>query len=115
MSDRPRTAGRLVLLHSGDPDALLAHAAAPFCVRGRPVGRLPLLAVRQGGIRDQIQDRAARAGCAGWLGSPVAVFAELPTLIAGELAPLDAFERRVILEGLLARTPLRRLGDAARH
>ncbi|MFL5577683.1 MAG: hypothetical protein ACJ79S_17140, partial [Gemmatimonadaceae bacterium] len=107
MPDSPRHAGRLVLLHSADPDALLAHAAAPFCVRGRPEGRLPLLAVRQGGVRDEVQERAARAGCVGWLGAPVVVFAELPALLAGDLAPLTASERRALLGDLLDRAPLR--------
>ncbi|MFL5576384.1 MAG: PD-(D/E)XK nuclease family protein [Gemmatimonadaceae bacterium] len=115
MPDSPRHAGRLVLLHSADPDALLAHAAAPYCVRGRPEGRLPLLAVRQGGVRDEIQERAARAGCVGWLGAPVVVFAELPALLAGDLAPLTASERRALLGDLLDRAPLRHLAAARRH
>jgi RecB family exonuclease len=104
------SAGRLVLVHSADPEALFRHASAPFCVPGRIAHRLPLLAVRQGGLRDQLQERAARAGCAGWVGDPVVVFAELPTLLAGELAPLSTFERRAILDDLLQRTALRRLG-----
>jgi ATP-dependent helicase/nuclease subunit B len=102
----------LTLLHSADPEALLAHAAGPFCTPGRQTGRLPLLAVRQGGIRDELQERAACAGSAGWLGAPVVVFAELPALLAGDLAPLTSFERRVLLETLLDRMALRALANA---
>lgn len=93
----------LVLVHSACPDALLGAAAAPFCVAGRPASPLPLLAVRQGGIRDEVQERAAAAGCAGWLGRPLVVFAELPALLAGELAPLSALERRTLLQAAARR------------
>ena len=109
-SSQSSPTGRLVLLHSADPGALFAHAAAPFCATGRPAHRLPLLAVRQGGIRDELQERAARAGCVGWLGAPVVVFAELPSLLAGDLAPLTAFERRAVIEELLERPASHRLG-----
>ncbi|HEY0776822.1 MAG TPA: hypothetical protein VGD56_02535, partial [Gemmatirosa sp.] len=99
----------LVLVHSPDPAALLAHVAAPFCVVGRPTTPLPLVAVRQGGVRDALLDRAARAGCAGWLGAPVAVFHELPAVLAGSTAPLTAFERRALLVRALGAAPARAL------
>ena len=110
----PRLVADLILLHSADPHALLAHAAAPFCAATSEGGPRPVLAVRQGGIRDQLRARAARAGAPRWPGTPVVVFAELPTLLAGALAPLTALERRVLLERLLDRAPLRALARA-RH
>lgn len=92
----------LTLFWSSDPDALLARAAAPFAVAGRVTEPLPLLAVRQGGIRDAVHELAARAGCHGWLGAPVIVFSEIAELLAGELAPLTPFERRALLASCLA-------------
>src|SRR5687768_445159 len=106
---------RFVLLHSASPQALFAHAAAPFCVKGKLAERPPLLALRQGGIRDELHERAARAGCSGWVGKPVVVFAELPELIAGDTAPLSTFERRALIEDVLDRTPLTRLATARKH
>jgi hypothetical protein len=103
-----------VLLHAADPEALLTHAAQPFCT-SRAAAQLPLLAVRQGGLRDELQARAARAGCPGWLGTPVVVFAELPELLAGDQAPLTRAERRALLDGLLTSIPLARLGGARAH
>jgi hypothetical protein len=43
------------------------------------------------------------------------VFAELPALLAGELAPLTGAERRVLLDDLLARVPLRALARSRRQ
>lgn len=113
----PSSPGRLVLVHSAAPDALFRHAAAPFCTRGRIEHPPPLLAVRQGGIRDELLDRAERAGCAASVDVPVVVFAELPALLAGPLAPLTRLERRALLDDLLARAPLGALGGvrASRH
>jgi len=105
----------LVVVHSADPEALLCAAARPFCAPGRVKGPLPLLAVRQGGIRDEIQERAAAAGCAGWVGQPLVVFAELPALLAGDLAPLGLFERRALLARAAARVGLRELAAAQQH
>lgn len=104
----------LTLCWSSDPDALLAHAAAPFTVAGRPAEPLPLLAVRQGGIRDAVYELAGDAGCDGWLGTPVVVFHELPELLAGELSPLTSFERRALIASCLDSTELPLLRRAAR-
>lgn len=96
---------QITLFWSPDPDALLARAAAPFTVEGRVAEPLPLLVVRQGGIRDAVLERAAAAGCAGWLGEPIVVFQELPERLAGALAPLDPFERQAMVRRLLAAVP----------
>lgn len=100
---------RLILYHSPDPEALLAHAAAPFLHSGRPPEPLPLLVVRQGTLRDEVTERAARAGCAGWLGKPLRVFGELPDLFAGEGAALSVREREVLLGRLIREVRLEHL------
>ena len=107
---------RLVLLRSATPESLLRHAAASLAGRGAGSrAPLPLVAVRQGGLRDDIQTLAAAQGCSGWLGAPLVTFAELPALLAGDLAPLSAFERHAILRRLLAGAKLSALGETRRH
>src|SRR5687768_8292911 len=90
----------LRILCSPDPEALLARAAAPYVRAGRPAA-LPMLAVRHAHLRDEITERAARAGCVGWLGEPLLVFRELPGRIAQDHAPLSARERHVLLMRLM--------------
>lgn len=109
----------LRIYHSSDPAVLLDHAARPFTAlraRGRAeLGTgvdLPLLAVRQGGIRDQIQEMAAISGASGWLGRPLVVFAELPELLAGRLAPLSMFERQALLRAEIERVKPQALAAA---
>ena len=101
---------RLILVTGDDPHALLRAAAAPFCVSGRVNEPLPILALRQGGLRDAVYELAARSGCLGWLGDPVLVFAELAERFAGDLAPLDALEREVLIDRILRETKLTTLG-----
>ncbi|HUH13316.1 MAG TPA: hypothetical protein VMK65_09410, partial [Longimicrobiales bacterium] len=90
----------LLLFHAPDAEALLRHAAAPL-LAARADEPAPLLAVRQGGIRDDVLALAAEAGCAGWLGEPLVVFRELLALLAGEVEPLTSFEREALLRRVL--------------
>lgn len=101
---------RLILVTGDDPHALLRAAATPFCVSGRVNEPLPILALRQGGLRDAVYELAARSGCAGWLGDPVLVFAELAEKFAGDLAPLDALEREALIDRILGETRVATLG-----
>ena len=101
---------RLILVTGDDPHALLRAAAAPFCVSGRVTEPLPILALRQGGLRDAVYELAAKSGCVGWLGDPVLVFAELAERLAGELAPLDALERETLIDRIVRETALTTLG-----
>lgn len=96
---------RVTLVSGSDPATLLRAAAAPLLMEGRPPEPLPLIAVRQGGLRDEIHHLACRAGSIGWLGKPVVVFAELPAAIAGPMAPLDELERRALIHRVLAAAP----------
>lgn len=102
----------LRLYHAADPEALLLHAAAPLLVAGRPAEPLPLLVLRQGTLRDEVMDRAARAGCVGWLGEPLVVFAELPARLGVEQVPLSARERGVLLRRLAREHGLEQLERA---
>ena len=104
---------RLILVTGDDPHALLRAAAAPFCVSGRVNEPLPILALRQGGLRDAVYELAAKSGCVGWIGDPVLVFAELAEKFAGDLAPLDALERETLIDRILRDTRLTTLGAPA--
>lgn len=99
----------LRLIASPDPEALLLHAAEPFLHDGRPHEPLPLLAVRHAALREEVMDRAALAGCVGWIGDPLAVFRELPGRIAEEHAPLSSRERHVLLARLIRELRLEHL------
>ena len=87
---------KLTIVTGNDPDALLRDACAAFCDAG--ANTFPILALRQGGLRDAVYQMVAAGGAAGWLGNPILVFTELTALIAGELAPLDNFERRALVQ-----------------
>lgn len=108
MPGRSRTP--LLLYHAADAEALLRHAAAEFLVGGRAPEPLPLIAVRQGGVRDDLVSLAAEAGCDGWLGEPVVVFRELLELLSGDVAPLSMFEREALLRRVTRETRLEELG-----
>lgn len=101
---------RLILVTGDDPHALLRAAAAPFCVSGRVTEPLPVLALRQGGLRDTVYEMASKSGCVGWLGDPVLVFAELAEKFGGDLAPLDALERETLIDRIVRETALTMLG-----
>ncbi len=68
-----------------------------------PSARPPyLLALRQGGLRDDLFDLAAARGVPGWFDPPLCVFHELPgRLGASELQPLGDFERAALLGGIM--------------
>ena len=97
---------RLVLAH--DPARLLEHAADGFLAPSRATLADPfpspryLLALRQGGLRDDLLRLAGSRGVRGWFDPPLCVFAELPRFL-GQTArvPADALERMVIISGIL--------------
>lgn len=81
-------------------DALLGavpHGAGPL-VSSSPF----LLALRQGGLRDDLIRLAAERGIPGWIDPPFCTFAELPDRLGRtDLLPCDDFERAVIIGGVL--------------
>lgn len=63
-----------------------------------------LLALRQGGLRDDLITLAAERGVPGWFDPPLCIFHELPNWLGGtRRTPCDDFERAVILGGVLRR------------
>lgn len=111
----------LHFLTADDPAILLEHAAAGFLERrvGTSDDPFPtppyLLALRQGGLRDDLLRLAARRGCPGWFDPPLCVFAELPGILGGsDRRPLTVAEREVMLVRLLREGRGRVLGRALR-
>ncbi|HEU5050353.1 MAG TPA: PD-(D/E)XK nuclease family protein [Gemmatimonadales bacterium] len=104
----PGTHPKLQQIVIPDPRALLEAAADGFLrwEGGTPADPFPtpryLLALRQGGLRDELYALAAAQGIPGWFDPPLAVFHELPRWL-GETSrrPCDDFERAVILGGVL--------------
>ncbi|HEX9105900.1 MAG TPA: PD-(D/E)XK nuclease family protein, partial [Longimicrobiales bacterium] len=116
----------LVIRLAHDPSVLLEAAAQGFLrgvpregggdsARGDPGASAPttgspafpspsyLLALRQGGLRDDLLALAARRGVPGWFDPPLCTFQELPSWLgAGERKPLGAFERLALI-GSIAR------------
>jgi len=92
-----------------DPTVLLEAAAEPFLrAPGRAGTAFPtpscLLALRQGGLRDDLLELAAGRGVPGWFDPPLCTFQELPERLgAGPLRPLGAFERVALLGELVRR------------
>lgn len=84
-----------------DAELLLAEAARPL-FDARETDAYPLLALRQGGLRDDLLAVAAARGVKGWFSPPICVFHELPRFL-GHTArvPCDDFERAVIQGGIL--------------
>jgi hypothetical protein len=96
------------LVIARDPLLLLEHAAEAFLAQrpaapGDPFPTAPyLLALRQGGLRDDLIRLAAARGVPGWLDPPLCTFQELPARLgATDRKPCDDFERAVILGGVL--------------
>jgi ATP-dependent helicase/nuclease subunit B len=88
----------LVLRVIPEPDSLLREAADG--ANGFRMDRI-LLAVRQGGIRDDLYRIAGEAGCPGWFDPPVCTFHELPERLGlSGRVPLSDDERAVLLERL---------------
>ncbi|MBK6781463.1 MAG: PD-(D/E)XK nuclease family protein [Gemmatimonadetes bacterium] len=109
----------LLLLHGTDPRELLLHAADGFLAPPAPEdpAAFPspryLLALRQGGLREDLIRLAAERGHPGWLDPPLCTFQQLPEVLgATDRRPCDDFERSTILAMLIrrgSRGPLGRL------
>ncbi len=88
----------LILRVMPNPVALLREAADEahgFRMEG------VLLALRQGGIRDDLYRMAGEAGCPGWFDPPACTFHELPERLGvSARVPLSDDERAVLLERL---------------
>lgn len=96
----------LVIAH--DPLLLLERAADAFLAPPRTTRDAPfpsppyLLALRQGGLRDDLIRLAAERGLPGWLDPPLCTFQELPEWLGtGGREPCDDVERALILGGVL--------------
>jgi hypothetical protein len=88
-------------LVTGSPQALLEEAASHLLDPSSAPGHC-ILAVRQGGVRDDILALAAERGVKGWFGEPVCIFTELPKYLGqSSRVPCGDFERAVILTGIL--------------
>ncbi|MGI9078675.1 MAG: PD-(D/E)XK nuclease family protein [Gemmatimonadaceae bacterium] len=106
----------LILGH--DPAALLEAAAEGFLVtpeRGAALWPTPphVLAVRQGGLRDDLYALAMRRKVSGWFDPPLCVFTELPEFLGdppGNM--LGDYERVTILTGIVEARPKGVLGRA---
>jgi superfamily I DNA/RNA helicase len=99
---------KLHVVVGGDPGALLELAAEgflrpPAAKADDPFPSPPyLLALRQGGLRDDLFDRAVARGVRGWFDPPICVFHELPAWLgATQRQPLGDFERAALLEHLM--------------
>ncbi len=98
----------LRLITSTDPEALLRAAAEGFLTPRPASASVPfptvpyLLALRQGGLRDDLFDLAAGAGIPGWFDPPLCIFHELAERLG--VAPrsiLGEYERAVLLGRIL--------------
>lgn len=88
-------------LVTGSPQELLEEAASHLLDPSLASTNC-ILAVRQGGVRDDILALAAERGVSGWFGDPVCIFTELPKYLGRTArAPCDDFERAAILAGIL--------------
>jgi len=108
MSPVPAIHPKLQFIVDPDPRRLLEQAADGFLTarRGTPDEPFPtpryLLALRQGGLRDELYSLAAAHAVPGWFDPPLAVFHELPEWFGhSTLRPCNDFERAVILGGIL--------------
>ncbi len=98
----PEHVHKIELVVGSDPARLLAEAARPF-LEGNS-GVQPLLALRQGGLRDDLLALAAARRVPGWLDPAICTLTELPEWLgASDAKPCDDFERAVILGGVLRR------------
>ncbi|HQR30822.1 MAG TPA: PD-(D/E)XK nuclease family protein [Anaeromyxobacteraceae bacterium] len=99
---------RLHLILGTDPRLLLEHAAAEFLTpqHATPENPFPsppvVLALRQGGLRDDLLALAHERGVGGWYDPPLLTFQELPKWMAATARrPLGELERRTLLERLV--------------
>jgi RecB family exonuclease len=110
----------LSLHTASNPRVLLEAAAEPFLAPARPTAENPfptppcLLALRQGGLRDDLIAMARSRGVRGWFDPPLILFADLPSLLVGERrAHCGDFERVVLLADVLRCSPDGVLAGAA--
>ncbi|HEX6614790.1 MAG TPA: PD-(D/E)XK nuclease family protein [Gemmatimonadales bacterium] len=96
------------LVVGGDPFRLLEAAADGFLTPRPGTSAEPfpspscLLALRQGGLRDDLIALASERGVPGWFDPPLCIFHELPDWLgATGRKPCDDFERAAILGGVL--------------
>ncbi|MDB4909074.1 MAG: hypothetical protein JWO05_3858 [Gemmatimonadetes bacterium] len=99
---------RLEMITATDPAVLLRHAASGFLVPMKasdenPFPTIPyLLAVRQGGLRDDVYSLATAAGSKGWFDLPLCIFHELhDRLGAPSRTVLGDRERLVMLHAAI--------------
>lgn len=100
---------------------LLERAAVGFLTRrpasaADPFPTVPYwLAVRQGGVRDDVIALATARGIPGWFDAPLRIFHELPALLGStSRRPLSGIERGLILRRLMAESSGSVLGGARR-
>lgn len=93
-----------------DPARLLEHAAEQFLVQQHGTRDVPfpspsyLLALRQGGVRDDLLALAAGRGVPGWFDPPLCVFSELPERLGRtNREPCGDFERVALIAAVLRR------------
>jgi ATP-dependent helicase/nuclease subunit B len=99
---------RLRMVVGRDPELLLRTAADGFltprtATSEQPFPTVPyLLALRQGGLRDDVIAMAAESGVKGWFDPPLCIFHELPRWLgAPERKTLGEYERLVLLARLV--------------
>ncbi|MBA2685571.1 MAG: PD-(D/E)XK nuclease family protein [Gemmatimonadaceae bacterium] len=91
-----------------DPELLLRTAASGFLTPRAATTEAPfptvpyLLALRQGGLRDDVIAMAAESGVKGWFDPPLCIFHELPRWIgAPQRETLGEYERLVLITRLV--------------
>ncbi|MEE9473162.1 MAG: hypothetical protein V3V82_04190, partial [Acidimicrobiia bacterium] len=101
----------LQLIICPDPLRLLETAAEGFLTSIEATDDNPfptpqyLLALRQGGLRDDLIRLAAERHVKGWFDPPLAIFHELPEWLGHtERKPLGDYERLVLLGAVLQQT-----------
>jgi len=104
----PHPPAKIELVLGIDPRLLLERAAAEFLVHQGATPEHPfpsppaVLALRQGGIRDDLLALAHERGVGGWYDPPILTFQELPKWTgATTRRPLGDLERRALLARLV--------------
>ena len=102
---------KLELVVSPNVGQLLEAAADGFFLPLHATAETPfpspnyLLALRQGGLRDDVIRLAARKGCKGWFDPPLCIFHELPRWLGERAsATLGEIERRALLGNIVRST-----------
>jgi PD-(D/E)XK nuclease superfamily len=98
----------LKIVRGLNPNRLLEAASSEFLAPIRATNSAPFpsprswLALRQGGLRDDLYALAYQRGIAGWFDPPLCLFAELPTILADLPGrEVDDFERMVMIRSIL--------------